>query len=236
MYDEKGVFIGMQGTLQDITEIKRINDELLKSLNEKELILKEIHHRVKNNLQIVSSLLRLQAESIEDKAAIGYLKMSEQRVKSMALIHQQLYRTKDLSRIDFREYIEDLCNYLFFAYDISFSRVSLQIEVDEIYFGIDTALPCGLIINELVTNAIKHAFPDYSVGSLTVKLLRMATGKYSLTVKDDGKGANKVDFEKTSTLGMELVKTLTEQLEGEIKVDVESGTEITISFFDQNKE
>jgi PAS domain S-box-containing protein len=236
MYDEHGVFIGMQGTLQDITEIKRINDELLKSLNEKELILKEIHHRVKNNLQVVSSLLRLQAESIEDKAAIGYLKMSEQRVKSMALIHQQLYRTKDLSRIDFREYIEDLCNYLFFSYDISFSRVSLQIEVDEIYFGIDTALPCGLIINELVTNAIKHAFPDYSVGSLTVKLQRMATGKYNLTVKDDGKGANKMDFEKTSTLGMELVKTLTEQLEGEIKLDVESGTEITISFFDQNKE
>ena len=235
MFDEKGIFIGMQGTLQDITEIKRINDELLKSLNEKELILKEIHHRVKNNLQVVSSLLRLQAESIADETAKGYLKMSEQRVRSMALIHQQLYRTKDLSRIDFRQYIEDLCNYLFFSYDISFSRVSLQLDVEEIYFGIDTALPCGLIINELVTNAIKHAFPDYSVGVLSVKLHRMAIGKYDLTVQDDGKGATRIDFEKSTTLGMELVRTLTEQLEGTIEVNVESGTAITISFFDQNK-
>lgn len=233
MYDKNGVFIGMQGTLQDITEIKRINNELIKSLNEKELILKEIHHRVKNNLQVVSSLLRLQSESIKDETAIGYLKMSEQRVKSMALIHQQLYRTKDLSRIDFREYIEDLCNYLFFAYDISFSRINLKLEVEEIFFGIDTALPCGLIINELVTNSIKHAFPDYSIGTLTVKLYKLATGKYSLQVKDDGKGAETIDFEKTTSLGMELVKTLTEQLEGEIKVNSDNGTEITIDFYDQ---
>lgn len=233
MYDSSGNHTGMHGTLQDITEIKIINEELTRSLNEKELILKEIHHRVKNNLQVVSSLLRLQSESIKDETAIGYLKMSEQRVKSMALIHQQLYRTKDLSSIDFREYIEDLCNYLFFAYDISFSRIHLILEVEEIFFGIDTALPCGLIINELVTNSIKHAFPDYSIGTLTVKLYKLATGKYSLQVKDDGKGAEAIDFENTTSLGMELVKTLTEQLEGEIKVNSNGGTEITIDFYDQ---
>lgn len=236
IFDSSGIIIGMQGTLQDITDIKRINDELLKSLNEKELILKEIHHRVKNNLQIVSSLLRLQSDSISDEAAIGYLKMSEQRVKSMALIHQQLYRTKDLSRIDFREYLEDLCNYLFFAYDISFSRISLIIDVEDIFFGIDTALPCGLIVNELVTNSIKHAFPDYSVGTLNVKLSREVTGKYNLIIQDDGKGTGTVDFTNTSTLGMELVRTLTEQLEGEITVEPENGTKITITFFDQNSE
>jgi len=236
IYDGLKNIIGLQGTLQDITDIKRINDELLKSLNEKELILKEIHHRVKNNLQVVSSLLRLQSDSITDKAAIGYLKMSEQRVKSMALIHQQLYRTKDLSRIDFREYLEDLCNYLFFAYDISFSRISLIIEVEDIFFGIDTALPCGLIVNELVTNSIKHAFPDYSVGTLHVKLSREVTGKYNLIIQDDGKGTVTVDFTNTSTLGMELVKTLTEQLEGEITVEPVNGTKITITFFDQNSE
>ncbi|HWA05614.1 MAG TPA: PAS domain S-box protein [Ignavibacteria bacterium] len=232
--DKDGNITALQGTLQDITDIKRINNELLKSLNEKELILKEIHHRVKNNLQIVSSLLRLQSDSISDKAAIGYLKMSEQRVKSMALIHQQLYRTKDLSRIDFREYLEDLCNYLFFAYDISFSRVALKVEVEDIYFGIDTALPCGLIVNELVTNSIKHAFPDYSIGTLTVKLSREVTGKYTLVIQDDGKGADVISFENNTTLGMELVKTLTEQLEGEISAESNNGTKITISFFDQN--
>lgn len=236
VYDEKGKLTGIQGTLQDITDIKRINDELLKSLNEKELILKEIHHRVKNNLQVVSSLLRLQSDSIKDEAAIGYLKMSEQRVKSMALIHQQLYRTKDLSRIDFREYLEDLCNYLFFAYDISFSRIALKIDVEDIFFGIDTALPCGLIVNELVTNSIKHAFPDYSVGTLLVKLSREVTGKYNLVIQDDGKGTGSFDFTNTSTLGMELVKTLTEQLEGEIKVEDNNGTKITITFFDQNSD
>ncbi|NOS86779.1 MAG: GAF domain-containing protein [Ignavibacteria bacterium] len=234
LLNELGIFSGMQGTLQDITDIKRINDELLKSLNEKELILKEIHHRVKNNLQVVSSLLRLQSDSITDEAAIGYLKMSEQRVKSMALIHQQLYRTKDLSRIDFREYLEDLCNYLFFAYDISFSRIALKIEVEDIFFGIDTALPCGLIVNELVTNSIKHAFPDYSVGTLSVELSKEVTGKYRLIIQDDGKGTNSIDFTNTSTLGMELVKTLTEQLEGEIKVETDKGTKITITFFDQH--
>lgn len=236
IFNENGIFTGMHGTMQDITEVKRINEELVKSLNEKELILKEIHHRVKNNLQVVSSLLRLQSESIKDESAIGYLKMSEQRVKSMALIHQQLYRTKDLSRIDFREYLEDLCNYLFFAYDISFSRIELKIDVDNIFFGIDTALPCGLIVNELVTNSLKHAFPDYSVGSIALSLNKEVSGKYCLKIKDDGKGAEKIEFEKTTTLGMELVKTLTEQLEGEIKVNCDNGTEITISFFDQYSE
>lgn len=236
VYDEKGNISGLQGTLQDITDIKRINNELVKSLNEKELILKEIHHRVKNNLQVVSSLLRLQSDSITDKAAIGYLKMSEQRVKSMALIHQQLYRTKDLSRIDFREYLEDLCNYLFFAYDISFSRVALKVEVEDIYFGIDTALPCGLIVNELVTNSIKHAFPEYTVGTLTVRLTKEITGKYILVIQDDGKGADVINFVNNTTLGMELVKTLTEQLEGEISVESNGGTKITITFFDQNSD
>lgn len=236
MYNEKGEFKGMRGTMQDITEIKKINDKLVNSLNDKELILKEIHHRVKNNLQVVSSLLRLQSESIKDESAIGYLKMSEQRVKSMALIHQQLYRTKDLSRIDFKEYLEDLCNYLFFAYDISFSRIELKIEVDNIFFGIDTALPCGLIVNELITNCLKHAFPDYSVGTIILSLKKDVTGKYQLRIKDDGKGAEKMDFEITSTLGMELVKTLTGQLEGEISVNCESGTEIVISFYDQYPE
>ena len=231
--DHRGNVKGVQGTLQDITDIKLINDELLRSLGEKELMLKEIHHRVKNNLQVVSSLLRLQSETISDESAIGYLKMSEQRVRSMALIHQQLYRTKDLTRIDFRQYLEELCNYLFFANDVRRDEISLNLRVDEIYFAIDTALPCGLIVNELVTNSLKHAFRKAKKGEVTVSLAKEDGNKNILTVKDNGSGAAALDFENSTTLGMELVKTLTEQLEGTIKVSTNNGTEICITFFDQ---
>lgn len=232
IFDEAGEFTGMQGTMQDITDIKRINEELKKSLAEKELMLKEIHHRVKNNLQIVSSLLRLQSDKITDKASKEYLKQSEQRVKSMALIHQQLYKTKDLARINFGEYVKDLCTYLFFSYGVSRSRVDFEIDLKEIFFSIDTALPCGLIINELVTNSIKHGFPDDKKGMVTICLHKDGTGKNHLVIKDNGKGADKLDFENTLTLGMELVRTLTDQLEGEISVNTNNGTEINISFFD----
>jgi PAS domain S-box-containing protein len=232
IFDDEGEFRGMQGTMQDITDIKRINEELRKSLGEKELMLKEIHHRVKNNLQIVSSLLRLQSDKITDTAAIEYLKQSEQRVKSMALIHQQLYKTKDLARIDFGEYLGDLCTYLFFAYGVSRSRVDFRIEVKEVYFSIDTALPCGLIVNELVTNSIKHGFPGDTKGMVTICLHKDDIGKNHLVIKDDGKGAEKLDLENSSTLGMELVRTLIDQLEGEISVNTDSGTEIHLSFFD----
>lgn len=231
--DHRGNIKGVQGTLQDITDIKLINDELLRSLGEKELMLKEIHHRVKNNLQVVSSLLRLQSETITDAAAIGYLKMSEQRVRSMALIHQQLYRTKDLTKIDFRQYLEELCNYLFFAYDVRRTDIGLNLRVDEIYFAIDTALPCGLIVNELVTNSLKHAFTETKKGEITVSLTKEDGFKNILMIKDNGSGAEPIDFENSTTLGMELVKTLTEQLEGTIKVNTQNGTEICISFFDQ---
>lgn len=232
IFDETGEFTGMQGTMQDITDIKRINEELKKSLGEKELMLKEIHHRVKNNLQIVSSLLRLQSDKVTDSAAVEYLKHSEQRVKSMALIHQQLYKTKDLARINFGDYTKDLCTYLFFSYGVSRSRVDFKIDVKEIFFSIDTALPCGLIINELVTNSIKHGFPGDRRGTVTIGLYKDETGKNHLMIKDDGKGSDKLDFENTSTLGMELVRTLTDQLEGEISVNTDNGTEINISFFD----
>jgi len=232
IFDESGKFTGMQGTMQDITDIKKINEELKKSLGEKELMLKEIHHRVKNNLQIVSSLLRLQSDKVTDTAAVEYLKQSEQRVKSMALIHQQLYKTKDLARIDFGDYIRDLCTYLFFSYGVSRSRVDFVVDVKDIFFSIDTALPCGLILNELVTNSIKHGFPGEMRGTVTISLYKDAEGKNQLMLKDDGKGSGELDFENTSTLGMELVQTLTEQLEGEITVNTDSGTEIKISFFD----
>ena len=157
--DPYGKITGYIGTVHDITGMKQINRELVRSLEEKELMLKEIHHRVKNNLQVVSSLLRMQSETVTDKSAIEHLKISEQRVKSMALIHQQLYKTQDLSRINFRDYVNELCMYLYHAYTIRAGKVNLSVDIGDISFGIDTALPCGLIINELVTNSLKHAFP-----------------------------------------------------------------------------
>lgn len=230
--DEKGSLKRMQGTMQDITDIKRMTDELMKSVNEKELMLKEIHHRVKNNLQVVSSLLRLQSDKIEDKSAVEYLKQSEQRVKSMGLIHQQLYRTKDLTRINFNDYINELCSYLFFAYGVNKGRINLKTSVDKIYFGIDTALPCGLIVNELLTNSIKHAFPGGRKGNIEISLSKNKDNRNNLIIKDDGVGAGNLNFENASTLGMELVNMLTEQLEGKIEVSTASGTEIRISFRD----
>ncbi len=234
VFDESGVFTGIQGTLQDITDVKRINEELVQSLAEKELMLKEIHHRVKNNLQIVSSLLRLQAEKITDKEAVEYFRLSEQRIKSMALIHQQLYRTKDLSRINFSDYLYELCSYLLFVNDTGNRNIRFTIDAEELYFGIDTALPCGLIINELFTNSVKHAFPEGREGSITVKFQKETGNRYILSIIDDGIGAVNFDPENTSSLGMELVSTLTAQLEGELSMNVNNGTEIRISFKDQS--
>ncbi|MCI0716426.1 MAG: PAS domain S-box protein, partial [Chlorobi bacterium] len=231
VFDNSGELIIMHGTIQDITDIKRINDELRKSLNEKEIMLKEIHHRVKNNLQVVSSLLRLQSDKIEDKTASEYLKISELRVKSMALIHQQLYKTRDLTRIDFKEYVKELSSYLLFINETN-GRINVNIDVDNIYYGIDIALPCGLIVNELVTNSIKHAFPNGKKGSIDVKLFKDSASKNHLIIKDDGVGAKKLDFSNASTLGMQLVGTLTEQLEGEIQVNSGKGTEVRIIFDD----
>jgi len=231
VFDDSGELIMMHGTIQDITDIKRINDELIRSLNEKEIMLKEIHHRVKNNLQVVSSLLRLQSDKINDKTASEYLKISELRVKSMALIHQQLYKTRDLTRIDFKEYVKELSSYLLFINGIN-GRIKVNIDFDNIYYGIDIALPCGLIVNELLTNSIKHAFPNEKKGNIEIKLFKDRDSINHLIIKDNGIGAKELDFNNASTLGMQLVGTLTEQLEGKIEVNSNKGTEVKIIFDD----
>ena len=230
--DENGEVISMHGTMQDITEVKKINEELMKSLGEKEIMLKEIHHRVKNNLQVVSSLLRLQSDKITDKEAIEYFRLSEQRVKSMALIHQQLYRANDLSMINFKNYLNELCSYLFFVNDVSRSRISLEADLDELYYGIDIALPCGLIVNEVITNSLKHAFPGEKSGIIKIALKKNENGVNNIIIKDNGIGSAVTDFENTGSLGMELISTLTEQIEGKIEMNVNGGTETIISFSD----
>ncbi len=227
---DDGKITGYIGTAHDVTEMKQINQELVRSLEEKELMLKEIHHRVKNNLQVVSSLLRMQSETVTDKTAIEHLKISEQRVRSMALIHQQLYKTRDLSRINFRDYVNELCLYLYHAYSMKEGKVKLTVDVSEIHFGIDTALPCGLLINELVTNSLKHAFPGDNEGEIEIRLHKQRDGKNLLTVKDNGVGLS--GEEKPGTLGMKLIRTLAEQLEAELQMINEDGLKVNITFSD----
>lgn len=215
---------------RNIAKRKQAEEQIKASLKEKEVLLKEIHHRIKNNLQVISSLLNLQSGYIIDKDAIEMFKESQNRVKSMALIHEKLYQSKDLARIDFAEYIRNLTNYLFRSYGVTSNRIKLKKNVDDVFLGLDTAIPCGLIINELVSNSLKHAFPDGKEGEIHICLF-LDNDKFTLIVRDNGVGFPKdLDFRNTESLGLQLVITLVEQLEGTIDLKRSGGTEFKIIF------
>ena len=224
----------MKGAIEyvrDITERKMAEDRLQSSLKEKEVLLREIHHRVKNNMQVISSLLNLQARRIQDPAVMDMFKESQRRIRSMALIHERLYQSSDLSRIEFSQYLRNLTAHLFHSYQIDSSRIRLQIEAEEIHLNINTAIPCGLIVNELVSNALKHAFPDGRSGHLDLALRRVEGDGYMLEVKDDGVGFPEgLNFRKTESLGMQIVGTLVKQIDGTIDLARELGTMFTIRF------
>ncbi|HEY9808873.1 MAG TPA: PAS domain S-box protein [Halomicronema sp.] len=217
----------------DITERKQAEEKLLASLREKEVMLKEIHHRVKNNLQIVSSLLKLQSGYIKDPDALGLFKDSYNRVRSMALIHEKLYRSSDLSGIDASEYIHNLVANLCSAYGVCSEKIAVKIDVEKIAIDIDTAIPCGLIINELVSNSFKYAFPEGQQGLVTINLKLSQDNRkmFVLTVADDGIGLpSNFDLETSDSLGLQLVFNLTEQLGGTIQVSGNKGTFYKIIF------
>jgi len=217
------------GVAFDITETKRAEEVVKHSLREKELLLKEIHHRVKNNLQITSSLLRLQAGKIADAGVRQLLRESQDRIRSMALVHDMLYRSQDLARVDFPGYVRTLLIQLFRSYNVG-GRIRSAVELEPIVFGVDLAVPCGLIINELVANALKHAFPGNRQGELRVSMTT-APDSYTLSVRDDGVGfPPQVDYLRTETLGLQLVRMLTEQIGGHLRLDTSSGTEFVIRF------
>jgi len=218
-----------QGT--DITERKKRGGQIKASLREKEVLLKEIHHRVKNNLQIISSLLSLQSRYTESKETLKMLKESRARIRSIALIHEKLYRSKDLARIDFGAYIRNLIADLFDSYAASPDTIAVRIDVDDIFLEIDTAIPCALIINELVSNCLKYAFPQSKKGEVRIGLHPENDGKSILMVSDDGIGfPENVDFQNTRSLGLRLVNTLVNQLGGMMEVRSEGGTEFKIVF------
>lgn len=215
---------------RDITLRKKREAELQKSLEEKEMLLKEIHHRVKNNLNVISSLLNLQSRYIKDKAALEVFRESQRRARSMALIHKMLYQSKDLKCIDFGEYLETLAGELFHSYVTDPESVKLNLVVGKVQMDINTSIPLGLIVNELISNSLKHAFPEGYKGELTVKLAQEGS-YYHLIVADDGVGLPEdLDLEKTNSLGMRLVNTLIKQIKGEIEFKRDNGTKIIIKF------
>jgi two-component sensor histidine kinase len=216
---------------KEIVERIRAEEQIKASLKEKEVLLKEIHHRVKNNLQIVSSLLHLQAQHVEDQPALDVLRESQNRIRSMALIHEWLYRSQDLTSIDFAIYIRDLASHLIRSYRARPDPVDLHIDAQDVYLAIDTAIPCGLIINELISNALKHAFPNGSSGKIQIKMEMGDAHQFILIVGDNGIGFPKdVDFRNTESLGMQLINTLVNQLDGSIELRSNEGTEFKITF------
>ena len=218
---------------------RQAEEHIKASLAEKVVLLKEIHHRVKNNLQIISSLLNLQSGYISDEHTLQMFKESQNRVRSMALIHEKLYGSSDLARIDFADYIRDLANYLFRTYSSSSRGIKLGIDVDDVLLDIDRAIPCGLIVNELVSNSLKHGFPssedrskgEQSRNEICVELHSDNHEKLTLIISDNGVGFPKdLNFQKTESLGLQLVNTLTDQLEGDIELDRRNGTAFKITF------
>jgi PAS domain S-box-containing protein len=229
-WGEAGTYLGHICIVRDITERKRSEAQIMSALAEKEVLLKEIHHRVKNNLNVIASLLSLQSRYITEPAVVGILEECRHRIKSMALIHEKLYQTRNFSRIDFKEYLNSLISMLSSSYIHRGDNISLVTDIQDLSLDIDTAITCGLITNELVTNCLKHAFPENRGGVISINLFS-EEGKRVLTVRDDGIGLpDKFDLTRTNTLGLKMVTMLTKQLEGTLHVAVNNGTEIRIFF------
>jgi two-component sensor histidine kinase/PAS domain-containing protein len=209
---------------QDITEIRHAEEHVNASLKEKEVLLKEIHHRVKNNLQIISSLLNLQSNEIADPQASQKFRESQDRVKAMALIHERLYQSSDLANIDFYEYIRSLAGHLLRSYKVNVNCVRLYLDVEPIPMNIDIAIPCGLIINELVSNSLKYAFPNDREGEIKICLIRENSNLLKLDVRDNGIGFDEPShLENSDSLGLKLVRTLAEQINGTLRYSSRGG-------------
>ncbi|MCW6037271.1 PAS domain-containing protein [Spirulina subsalsa FACHB-351] len=235
IYDETGNPIEIIGYWIDISDRKATEFQLRKSLQEKEILLKEIHHRVKNNLLVVSHLLEFQAEYIQSPELIKTLEDSQNRIYSMALIHEKLYHSTGLDLIDFGEYLTALLENLIETYQVSEQQIEFTLSIEPIFLNIETAQPCALIVNELLTNVLKHAFPDGRKGRVYLELKQDAEKWIQIKVQDNGIGFPlSLDFRQVESLGMELVCTLTEQIEGKIELDTTQGTCFELRFKELN--
>lgn len=220
----------IEGTVIDITE--RIHSEvaLRRSLDEKEALLKEVHHRVKNNLQVISSILNLQSGYVKDPLTKDMLKESQNRVRSMAWIHESLYRTEDVSSVAFDKYLEKLGQNLFLSYRMDNQLVELRFNTENVQLDLDRAIPCALMINELVSNSLKYAFPEGRKGEIELSLKARGT-QIELTVRDNGIGLpESIDITATDSLGLQLVSTLADQINGTLTLTRKDGTTFTLVF------
>lgn len=221
----------VQGAVVDITDRKQAEEKIKASLREKEVMLREIHHRVKNNMQIILSLLRIQSRLVTDQKTREMFRQSQNRIRSMALIHEALYKSDDLANIDFSDYISRMVTHLLSLYREETGLVRINQETKGILLDINKAIPCGLIISELVSNALKHAFPGKRDGEVLIRMMRDKGDRYTLVVKDTGVGfPEKLDLRDTKTLGLQLVTDLVSQLHGKIELQRREGTEFNIRF------
>jgi len=216
---------------RDITKRKMAEESLNSALKEKEVLLKEIHHRVKNNLQVISSLLDLQSSSIKDKRIAELFSESQNRIRTISLTHEQLYMSENPSKFDFAAYIRNLSNALLFSLSIKPTQHEVNIDINEVFLEINLVIPCALMINELVTNSLKYAFPGDKHGEINIRCYPGEDKKYVLTVSDNGVGfPEDLDYRNTDTLGLQLVNMFVNQLYGTIELDSSKGTEFRITF------
>ncbi len=228
--DEFGDVVGVFAAARDVTKLNQTKNNLKKIIKEKNVLISEVHHRVKNNMQIISSLLNLQTHYVTDDNTITVLKESQDRVKAMAILYEKLYLSDDLTEINFDEYIHRMVKGLFYTHNIKEDQVSLTIEIENIFLNIETSIPCGLIVSELVSNSLKHAFPNNGKGKITVSLQAFGD-KFELIVSDNGIGfPENLDFRNTKSLGLQLVNSLVNQIDGEISLDESRGTRFKIIF------
>lgn len=230
IFNENNEVILVSGIAHDITDKQIAEENLKSSLKEKEVLLKEVHHRVKNNLQVISSILNLQSSYLEDEKIINILRESQDRIKTMSIIHESLYQANDFSKINFSQYIVSLSKNLVHSYGNFDSFVETTYKIDDVHLSLDLSIPCGLIINELVSNALKYAFKGREKGKLNISLL-LKNEMVTIIVADNGVGmpAN-IDIRETNTLGLQLVTSLVEQIDGELKMENNKGTIFTITF------
>lgn len=219
------------GYYHDVTERKIILEQINQSLQEKEVLLKEVHHRVKNNLQVISSILNLQSSYVKDEATLNVLRESQNRIKSMAFIHESLYQADNFSSINFSDYVINLLQNLMQSYSKLNQTVKLNVDLQTVFLNLDLAIPCGLIINEIISNALKYAFPENKAGDEIIIMIKMEGDNIRLVLGDNGIGlAKHIDYKNTESLGLQLVVTLVGQLNGSMELDNTNGTKYTILF------